>query len=81
MSEIYHIGLGNNDDTLRKKADADFVSFWDEQAKNLAWFTPWEKTLDWRPPFAKWFVGGAINALYNTLDIHQSSKYSKTAII
>jgi len=81
MSEIYHIGLGNNDDTLRKKADADFVSFWDEQAKNLSWFSPWEKTLDWRPPFAKWFVGGTINASYNALDIHQSSKSDKSAIL
>ena len=81
MSEIYNIGLGNNDDTLRKKADADFVSFWDEQAKNLSWFSPWEKTLDWRPPFAKWFVGGTINASYNALDIHQSSKSNKSAIL
>jgi len=81
MSEIYHIGLGNNDDTLRKKADADFVSFWDEQAKNLSWFSPWEKTLDWRPPFAKWFVGGTINASYNALDIHQFSKSDKSAIL
>jgi len=81
MSEIYHIGLGNNDDTIRKKADADFVSFWNEQAKNLSWFSPWEKTLDWQPPFAKWFVGGTINASYNALDIHQSSKSDKSAIL
>ena len=81
MSEIFHIGLGNNDDSLRKKADSDFVSFWDEQAKNLSWFSSWEKTLDWKPPFAKWFVGGTINASYNTLDIHQSSKSDKSAIL
>ncbi len=81
MSEIFHIGLGNNNTSLRKKADADFVSFWDEQAKNLSWFSTWEKTLDWRPPFAKWFVGGTINASYNALDIHQSSKSDKSAIL
>ncbi len=81
MSETFHIGLGNNNDSLRKKADADFVSFWDEQAKNLSWFSSWEKTLDWRPPFAKWFVGGTINASYNALDIHQSSKSDKSAIL
>ena len=81
MSETFHIGLGNNDPSLRKKADADFVSFWDEQAKNLSWFSTWGKTLDWRPPFAKWFVGGTINASYNTLDIHQSSKSDKSAIL
>ena len=81
MSETFHIGLGNNNTSLRKKADADFVSFWDEQAKNLSWFSTWEKTLDWRPPFAKWFVGGTINASYNALDIHQSSKSDKSAIL
>ena len=41
MSEKYHIGLDNNDNTLRKKADSDYVSFWDEQAHNLTWFSPW----------------------------------------
>ena len=66
MSEKYHIGLGNNDDTLRKKADSDFVSFWDEQAHNLTWFDTWERTLDWNHPFAKWFVGGTINAIQCT---------------
>ena len=81
LSEIYSIGLGNTDDTVRKKADVDFVSFWDEQARNLSWFSRWEKTLDWKPPFAKWFVGGTINASYNTLDIHQSSKSDKSAIL
>jgi acetyl-CoA synthetase len=81
MSEIFEIGLGNNDDSIRKKADSDFESFWDGQAKNLSWFSPWEKTLDWRPPFAKWFVGGTINASYNALDIHQETKSSKSAIL
>ena len=81
MSETYEIGLGNNDNNLRKKADSNFESFWDEQAKNLSWFSPWNKTLDWRPPFAKWFVGGTINASYNALDIHQETKSSKSAIL
>ena len=81
MSEIYDIGLGNFDNGLRKKADSDFVSFWDEQAKNLTWFSPWTQTLDWKPPFAKWFVGGTINASYNALDIHQNSKAAKPAIL
>ncbi|MDH3823315.1 MAG: acetyl-coenzyme A synthetase, partial [Nitrosopumilus sp.] len=81
MSETYNIGLGNNNSEIRKKADSDFVSFWDEQAKNLSWFSPWKKTLDWQPPFARWFVGGTINASYNALDIHQDSKANKPAIL
>ena len=81
MSDTYNIGLGNNDADTRKKADSDFVSFWDDQAKNLTWFSPWEKTLDWQPPFARWFVGGTINASYNALDVHQDTKSQKSAIL
>ena len=81
MSETYNIGLGNNNSEIRKKADSDFVFFWDEQARNLSWFSPWKKTLDWQPPFARWFVGGTINASYNALDIHQDSKANKPAIL
>ncbi|PJB98582.1 MAG: acetate--CoA ligase [Nitrosopumilales archaeon CG_4_9_14_0_8_um_filter_34_10] len=80
MSE-FNIGLGNNDTKTRKDASFDFVSFWEKQAKSLSWFSPWEKTLDWNPPFAKWFVGGTINASYNTLDIHQQNKANKPAIL
>jgi acetyl-CoA synthetase len=81
MSEKYDIGLGNNNDDLRKQANSDFVSFWSDQAKNLLWFSTWKKTLDWSPPFAKWFVGGKINACYNALDVHQNTKYDKPAIL
>ena len=81
MGNEYNIGLGNNDIETRKKADSDYISFWDEQAKNLTWFHPWEKPLDWNPPFAKWFVGGLINASYNALDIHQNTRPEKPAIL
>ena len=79
-SENFQIGLGNNDSSIRNSAKSDFISFWNERAKLLKWFKPWEKTLDWNPPFAKWFVGGQINASYNTLDVNQQEKSSKTAI-
>jgi len=81
MGNEYNIGLGNNDIETRKKADSDYISFWDEQAKNLTWFHTWEKPLDWNPPFAKWFVGGLINASYNALDIHQNTRPEKPAIL
>jgi len=80
-SKTYDIGLGNNDIITRKKADSDFILFWDDQAKNLSWFKKWNKTLEWNPPFAKWFVGGTINASYNTLDINLKNKAKKTAIL
>ena len=78
--EIYDINLGNTDHSIRRDADSNFISFWDKQAKLLSWFKNWENTLDWNPPFAKWFVGGKINASFNALDVHQNSKSSKTAI-
>jgi acetyl-CoA synthetase len=81
MSETFSIGLGNNNPKIRTRSEDDFVSFWNEQAKNLSWFEPWTKTLEWNPPFAKWFLGGQINASYNALDIHQKTKGEKSAII
>jgi acetyl-CoA synthetase len=79
--EIYNIGLGNIDFETRKESESDFVSFWGNQAKQLSWFSNWEKILDWNPPFARWFVGGTINASFNTLDIHQAKKANKIAIL
>ena len=81
MSDTFTIGLGNNNSDIRKQSEADFGSFWAEQAKRLSWFSPWNTTLKWNPPFAKWFEGGLINASYNALDIHQKNKSEKPAII
>jgi acetyl-CoA synthetase len=45
--------------------------FWATMARdNVTWFKPWKKVLDWKPPFAKWFVGGKLNVSYNCLDRH-----------
>ena len=46
----------------------DPEAFWGDAAKELHWFTPWSKTLDWNAPDAKWFVGGKTNLSYNCLD-------------
>ena len=52
-------------------AEADRLGFWEEQADRLDWETRWDTVLDWEnPPFAKWFVGGKINAAYNCVDRH-----------
>ncbi|MEX0763551.1 MAG: AMP-binding protein, partial [Nitrosopumilaceae archaeon] len=80
-SESYPIGLGHNDYETRKRAQADFIAFWAEQAKNLHWFEEWERTLEWHAPFAKWFVGGKLNASYNALDVHQQKRGTKPAIL
>ncbi len=57
--------------------------FWGELAeKELAWFEKWSHVFEWDPPFAKWFVGGKINASYNCLDRHlQTPRRNKIAIL
>jgi acetyl-CoA synthetase len=54
------------------EADADRPAFWAKKARELlTWSNDLTETLDWsNPPFAKWFVGGEINAAYNALDRH-----------
>ncbi|HEY1466400.1 MAG TPA: acetate--CoA ligase, partial [Acidimicrobiales bacterium] len=52
------------------EADADPLSWWEEQARSLEWAEPWTEVLDWKVPFAKWFVGGKLNASVNCLDRH-----------
>ncbi|WP_182525437.1 acetate--CoA ligase [Nocardioides dongkuii] len=53
------------------RAAADREGFWAEQADRLDWDRRWDQVLDWsNPPFAKWFVGGRLNAAYNCVDRH-----------
>jgi acetyl-CoA synthetase len=64
------------------KAGKDPKGFWAKAAKELDWFKPWKKVLEWNCPWAKWFVGGKINASYNCLDRHvKGGRQSKAAII
>ena len=56
--------------------------FWESAAKELHWFKPWRKTLEWKVPFAKWFVGGRTNLAYNCLDRHlDGPRRHKAALI
>ena len=51
-------------------ADADRLAFWESQARELTWDQPWSSVLDWQVPYAKWFVGGKLNASVNAVDRH-----------
>ena len=57
---------------LYAAADADYEGFWAEQARTyVTWGKDFDTTLDWSDaPFAKWFVGGELNAAYNCVDRH-----------
>jgi acetyl-CoA synthetase len=55
---------------IYERADKDYLAFWEDQAGNLYWHKKWDQVLDWQSPFAKWFIGGKLNASYNALDRH-----------
>jgi acetyl-CoA synthetase len=59
-----------NDERIYAQAAADPEAYWADQARRLDWFSPWTDTLQWDLPYAKWFVGGTLNAAYNCLDRH-----------
>jgi acetyl-CoA synthetase len=55
---------------LYDRSVKDPEGFWAEQAQALVWSRTWDRVLEWNPPFAKWFVGGALNISENCLDRH-----------
>jgi acetyl-CoA synthetase len=55
---------------LYARAEKDRLAFWEEQARELTWDKSWETVLEWNSPYAKWFIGGKINASVNALDRH-----------
>ncbi len=67
--DVYHRSLEATED------------FWAEQARQLDWFKTWDKVLEWNPPFARWFVGGQLNASHICVDRHTKNwRRSKVAI-
>jgi len=60
----------NAQPSLYAEADTQGVQFWERQAEALTWERKWDTALEWKPPFAKWFIGGRINASVNALDRH-----------
>jgi len=68
---------------MRLWCSANYIQFWGEMAKTYAdWFEPWSSTLEWIPPYAKWFVGGKCNVAYNSVDRHaKGAKKDKVAYI
>jgi acetyl-CoA synthetase len=60
----------NAQPSIYSEAHQDRIEFWERQAQELVWERKWDSVLDWKPPFAQWFVGGKINASVNALDRH-----------
>src|SRR5574341_2336428 len=69
-------------DATYRQSIADPEAFWGKVAKELDWFTPWQRVLDWNYPWAKWFVGATCNIAYNCLDRHvRTWRKNKVAVI
>jgi acetyl-CoA synthetase len=65
-----------------QEAKKNPVAFWERQARELRWMKPWKKGLEWKLPYAKWFVGGKLNVSDNCLDRHvEGPRKTKAAII
>jgi acetyl-CoA synthetase len=62
--------------------DQDPEKFWEEQANELTWFRKWSTVCEWKPPHAKWFLGGKINVSVNCVDRHiETATRNKAALI
>ena len=69
-------------EAMWNEANADIEAFWGKLAGELHWFKPYSKVLEWKEPFAKWFVGGQTNVSYNCLDAHLGGpRRNKAALI
>ena len=63
-------------------AARDPEGYWAAMAGELEWSRPWDTVLDWKPPFAKWFVGGKLNASVNCIDRHiRGPRRNKAALV
>ena len=77
-----HIKSLEDYERLYKESVENPEKFWASIAKDLHWFKPWDKVLEWDCPWAKWFVGGQANISYNCLDLQiAKGRGNKTAII
>jgi len=71
-----------SDPEVYARADQDPEAFWAEWAGELDWFERWHTVLDWKPPHAKWFVGGRLNVCHNCVDRHlDGPRRNKAALI
>ncbi len=59
-----------SDEEVYRRAEEDPTAYWENWARELDWVRPWDRVLEWEPPYAKWFVGGRLNVAHNCLDRH-----------
>jgi len=70
------------DNSPYERARRDPEGYWADWARQLEWTTPWTQVLEWKPPHAKWFLGGKLNASVNCLDRHvRAGRGGRVALI
>jgi acetyl-CoA synthetase len=68
--------------SIYREAAKNPTRLWERFARELDWFKPWKTTLQWKAPYAKWFVGGKLNVSYNCLDRHvTTARRTRAALI
>src|SRR3990170_3070416 len=81
-SDAFRRSAWVTDEGIYEEPTRDPDAFWAARAAELRWTQPWDKVLEWSPPFARWFVGGKINVSENCLDRHvESTRKHKAAIV
>ncbi|GBC91770.1 Acetyl-coenzyme A synthetase [bacterium HR15] len=71
-----------SDPSIYEEASRDYEAFWAKCAEILDWYERWHTVLEWNPPYAKWFIGGKLNACYNCVDRHVKTwRRNKAALI
>jgi len=51
--------------------DLSFEELWEREGRErVAWFEPFTELYEWELPYAKWYLGGKLNACFNCVDRH-----------
>jgi len=67
---------------LQRESIEQPVRFWRRETDELVWSKRWSKLVEWKAPFAKWFIGGKINIAENCVDRHLAGpRRNKVAIL
>jgi acetyl-CoA synthetase len=81
-SAAFRAAAHANDPGIYERAAKDPEGFWAGFARELEWSTPWTTVLEWTPPYAKWFIGGTLNASVNCVDRHaRGTRRNKAALV
>ena len=81
FSQNAHVKSLADYEAMYARAANDLEGFWADEAKNVTWFSPWSKVLEWTEPHSKWFVGATLNVSYNCVDRHvEGPRRNKVAI-